>query len=85
MARLAAQLAPRLSGTLAGSIHPTPSKHTAAATTSLIYAGVQNFGWPAHNITASLFMDRAQTASEPAAVRNLETSIDLSIRREGLA
>lgn len=85
MSRLAAQLAPRLSGTLAGSIHPTPSRRTAAASTSLVYAGPINGGWPARNIAPSLFMERAQAASEPVAVKHLEQQIDVSIRREGLA
>jgi hypothetical protein len=85
MARAASLFAPRREGVLAASVRPAPERDAAAATTSLVYAGPVNSGWPKHNIKASLFMERAQTATEPLAKRVLEDDIDLTIRRKGLS
>lgn len=87
-AQLASQFAPHRSGRLARSVRGNRAKNKAIVTagrkSSTPYAGAINYGWPAHNIRASEFMERADEAMRPVAVRQLEREIDRAIRRRGL-
>ena len=57
LSRRAAAKAPKRTGRLAASIRPvaTPPGVTVA-TAPLTYANVQNYGWAAHNITATYYL-----------------------------
>lgn len=50
----------------------------------LVYAGVQDRGWPGHNIAGHHFMDRAADAAGGAAVEELAPAIQNLIDRVGL-
>jgi hypothetical protein len=61
-------LAPKRSGALAGSIRPAraASRVTVyAGSSSVPYAGVIHWGWPAHNIRSQPFLTDAASQSEP--------------------
>lgn len=78
---------PTKSGALVASLKAAGGRDgvdVSAGGGSVVYAGVQNFGWPARNIEASRFMDRAQSAAETEAPRELESEIQSLIRRVGL-
>jgi hypothetical protein len=86
-ARLAASFAPKRSGALAASVRGNRAKAKAvvsAGRARVKYAGVQNYGWPAHNIAATNFMQRADEALRPTVVPTLEKSIEAMIARKGL-
>jgi len=57
--RTGAAKAPRDSGRLAGSIKPAQRRAGVVVRSSLIYAGVQHWGWPRRNIRATLFLTSA--------------------------
>lgn len=62
VASAARPLAPHLSGALAASIRPAGQAKGAvvrAGSASVPYAGVQHFGWPAHNIAPHPFLYEA--------------------------
>lgn len=87
-ARAAAQAAPRLTGRLAADIRGNRARNKAVVTAgrvSVPYAGPINYGWEAHNITGALFMQKADKAVQPYALRVLERDINNAIRRRGLA
>lgn len=87
-ARLAASYAPVRSGDLAGSVRGNrarSSAHVAAGSAAAVpYAGVQNYGWRAHNIAPNGFMQRADQEWQPYALRRLEQEISKQIARRGL-
>lgn len=86
-ARIAARYAPKLTGTLAGDVRGNrarSSAHVAAGRASVPYAGPINYGWRAHNITASGFMQKADQEWQPFALRRLEQEINSQISRRGL-
>ncbi|MDI6908636.1 hypothetical protein [Nocardioides sp.] len=86
-ARLAAGFAPMRSGRLARDIRGNRAKSKAVVTAgraSVPYAGPINYGWPARNIAASGYMQKASTAMEPVALRRLADEIDNQIKRRGL-
>ena len=88
-ARLAAGFAPKRSGDLAATIRGNRAKSRAVVTagrgSSVSYAGVQNYGWPKRNIPANGFMQRADNALQPIALRDLDRGLERAIRRRGLA
>lgn len=88
-ARLAAGFAPRRSGALAATIRGNRAKARAVVTagrgSSVPYAGVQNYGWPKRHIPANGFMQRADNALQPIALRDLDRGLERAIRRRGLA
>jgi len=58
--------APKVSGTLRGSIRARDLGNGAAAVASdLVYAPVIHYGWPAHNIHAQPFLTTALADSTP--------------------
>jgi hypothetical protein len=63
----AAELAPRRSGRLAGSIRPAKQAKRAriqAGSAKVAYANPIHWGWPSRNIEASLFISRAAQETE---------------------
>lgn len=76
------------SGALAADVRGNRAKSKAVITAgraSLPYAGVQNYGWPAMNISAQGFMQAADRTLQPIALRMLEREINHQIRRRGMA
>ncbi|MDQ6524327.1 hypothetical protein RB608_11980 [Nocardioides sp. LHD-245] len=85
---MAARYAPKLSGRLSRDIRGNRAKAKAviaAGRVSVPYAGPINYGWAKRGITASGFMQKADRALQPRALRILEGSLNQSIRRRGLA
>ena len=86
-ARIAAGFAPKLTGRLAGDVRGNRARNKAviaAGRVSVPYAGPINYGWPARNIEAAGFMQRADQELQPYALRRLQQNIDAAVRRRGL-
>lgn len=86
-ARRAAQYAPRLTGRLAGDVRGNRARSKAVITagrSSVPYAGPINYGWAAHHIAASGFMQKADADWQPYSLRRLEQEINQQIARRGL-
>lgn len=86
-ARRAAGHAPKKAGRLAASIRGNRAKSSAFVTAgraAVPYAAAQNYGWAAHNIEPSGFMQKASDEIGPRAVELLEADIDAAIRAKGL-
>lgn len=87
-ARQAARYAPKRTGRLASDVRGNRSRSKAVVTAgraSLPYAGPINYGWARRNIEPSLFMQKADQAVRPFALRRLEAEINTQIRRRGLS
>jgi hypothetical protein len=78
-----AQLAPRDSGALAASLRASGTRKSATVKSSLVYAPVQHYGWPGHGISATLFGDRARSASLGQVQAAYRVGIDDIIRKVG--
>ena len=72
------------SGRLVDSLRATPGPMGVELSSSLIYAGVQDRGWPAHGIEGHHFMERAEDAAETQAVDLLAPAIQAQIDAVGL-
>lgn len=75
------------SGALVSSLKAAPSSNGVDVTAGggpVVYAGVQNYGWPARNIAASRFMERGERTAEERAGSEIESEISGMIRRVGL-
>ena len=86
-AQAAARHAPKRSGRLAGDIRGNRAQSKAVVTAGrarIPYAGPINYGWPARNIAASGFMQKADEEMQPKAVQRLEDEINKQIRAKGL-
>lgn len=86
-AAVASSHAPRRSGRLAADIRGNRARGKAVITagrSSVPYAGPINYGWAAHNIEASGFMQAADRAMEPYALKALTNDINSKIRKRGL-
>jgi hypothetical protein len=86
-ASLAAQYAPVRTGRLAGDIRGNRSRSKATITAgrvSVPYAGAINYGWAAHGIEPSGFMQRADAEVQDYAVQRLEDDINAAIRKRGM-
>lgn len=84
---LASRYAPKRTGRLAADVRGNRSYSRAviaAGRVSVPYAGPINYGWAAHGIEPSGFMQRADRELQPFALRRLEEDINASIRRRGL-
>lgn len=84
----AARHAPMRSGRLAQSVRGNRAKGKAvvrAGRSSTPYAGPINYGWPARNIAASGFMQKADEEMKPRSLMLLETNINALIRKKGLS
>jgi hypothetical protein len=80
IAAQAAAAAPRKTGALAASLRWASEPGQLEVESDLDYAGPQNFGVPAHNIRASLFLTNAPTDTEtqwgPAYEENVQAILD---------
>jgi len=86
-ARLAGQYAPRRSGRLAATVRGNRAKGKAVVTAGkakVPYAGAINYGWPGRGIKGRFFMQKADEALAPEAVKRLEAGIDRLINGVGL-
>lgn len=72
------------SGRLGASLQAERKPNQVEITSPLIYAPVQNYGWPARNITPQRFMQRTDPVLEPIARAALEQDVNQNIRRRGL-
>ena len=77
-------LIPVESATLAGSLVSAPSVTGVEISSDVVYAGVQNFGWPARNIAGRHFTDRTEQVLEDQAPAEHENELQSLIRRVGL-
>lgn len=72
--------APRLTGRLASSVQWASERGQLTVSSDLDYAGPQNYGVPAHNIRATLFLTRAPDETEsqwlPAYEDNLQQIVN---------
>ena len=71
--------APRRSGRLAGSIRPSGTKAAAivrAGGARIPYAGVQEYGWPGHNIPAQPYIVPAAHDTESTWIARYEAAVD---------
>jgi hypothetical protein len=88
-AKTASEYAPKRSGALAGSVRGNKAKNRAVVSAGFgrarRYAAPINYGWPARNIAASGFMQRADEYWQGKAVPLLEEGIERKIREKGLA
>jgi phage gpG-like protein len=57
--------APRRTGRLASSVKGNRAQRVARISSNLIYAPIQNFGWPGHGIEAQHFAERGVDESRP--------------------
>ncbi|MFC8387048.1 hypothetical protein [Nocardia sp. NPDC057272] len=76
-ARAARAAAPRKSGRLSRSIRA--NGRTVA--TTVVYAGVQNYGWPRRNIRARAFMYDRMRRVEPTWLRQFTDNTDRALGR----
>lgn len=84
---VASRHAPRRTGRLAGDIRGNRARSKAVITAgrvSVPYAGPINYGWAAHGIAPSLFMQKADQELEPYGLRVLVEDINSKIRQRGL-
>lgn len=72
LSKKASAIAPKLTGALAASIGFTATQDKAqiyAGSNSVVYAGVQEYGWPEKNIQAQPYL-------RPAVYNNLKTIVN---------
>ena len=84
VAPVARAAAPVSSGRLAASVRPGATKTASiirAGKKSVPYAGVQEFGWPARNITAQPFVVPAAQETEPRWIPLFEAALDRIIKK----
>lgn len=70
--------APHLTGALAQSIRPSNTKNKSvvrAGSAKVPYAGVQQWGWPAHSIAATNYLTDAVDAKQAQVLRSLEEEL----------
>jgi hypothetical protein len=88
-AETVADEAPVKSGALRGSVRGNRAKNKAVVAAGYAarvpYAGPINYGWPARNIPADGFMQRADAIIAPRALDKLDTELDRLIDRLGLS
>jgi hypothetical protein len=73
--------APHDTGRLAGSFRPSGTRTTAKARSSLVYAPVQNYGWPHHNIVGRHYAERALSASTGKIESQYRAGVDRLLRK----
>lgn len=84
MESAAVPFVPVESGRLVDSLRVDAVRDGVSLSSDLIYAAVQDRGWPAHNIEGHHFSDRAEEAAESDAVDLLSPEIQTLINRVGL-
>lgn len=86
-AERAAFHAPKVSGTLAATIRGNRAKSKAVVTAGrarVPYAPAINYGYPAHNIEPSRFMQKADQDLRPFAIEKLNDEVRHRIRARGM-
>lgn len=76
--------APKKSGALANSIKASNTKNKSnirAGTGKVVYAGVQEWGWPRHGIEGSHYLASAVEAKQGEVIRALDSELAGLIRR----
>lgn len=76
--------APKKSGALAGSIRASNTKNRStirSGSAKVPYAGVQEWGWPRHNIEGSHYLVSAVERNQQTSVRALDDELRGLIRR----
>jgi hypothetical protein len=79
--------APYLSGALQGTIRAGRGKTKAvvrAGSARVPYAGVEHYGWPAHNITARPFLSDALRAEQAQIFDQLDRGLMAVLAKNGL-
>ena len=87
-AERASSHASKRSGRLAGDIRGNRAQSKATVTagrSSVPYAGAINYGWPARNIAANPFMQKADEEMQDRSIDLLEDGINHAIRKRGLS
>jgi len=87
VAARARTLAPVRSGRLSSSIVASRGGKFASVQAgggSVVYAGVQEYGWPGHNIAAQPYLRPAADTSTPEAVDELTDELRRQIQALGL-
>lgn len=88
VARDAGRIVPVQTGALAGTIRPARTKNKAvvrAGTGARVpYAGVINYGWPAHGITPTEFLTRPANSDLPQKSAAIERNLAALIRKYDL-
>jgi len=82
--RATAPFVPVETGALVDSLKAQAEPDRFAYGSDLIYAPVQDRGWPGHNIAGHHFMDRAEAEAGGAAVAELAPAMQKTIDRLGL-
>ena len=77
----AAGLAPVVTGALARSITVTSEGDGITIGSSLPYAGVQEMGWPAHNISAQPFLRPAMADATDEVVAAYQNEVEADLKR----
>lgn len=77
----AAPLTPRQTGRLAGSLKASRTRASAIVRSNLVYAGVQEYGWPAHGIEASAMVRTGASRSEPVWLTAYRAAIDRALKQ----
>lgn len=67
---------PRDTGRLAASLDPTVESSAAVILSTLPYAGVIHWGWPARNIAPQPFLVEAGRQAEPAWTKTFEAEAE---------
>lgn len=67
--------APRRSGRLASTIRGTGDQDGAAVVVGSVYAGVQEYGWPARRIPAQPYLNPAAEESTPTWAGEYQTGV----------
>lgn len=75
----AAPRAPRQTGRLAGSLRASRTRASAVVRSRLVYAGVQEYGWPAHGIAEHAFVRGGAKTSEPVWVAAYASAVDKAL------
>lgn len=87
IAQKASARAPRLTGALAASIGSTATKDKAeiyAGNNAVVYAGVQEYGWPEQNIQAQPFLRPAVYENIQYIVNKYEDTVKRKIEKYNL-
>jgi hypothetical protein len=75
------RLAPRLTGRLAASFSGTGTADKAEASSELVYAPVQEYGSPGHNIEGQHYAERALAIAQPKIESDYSGGVDKLCRK----
>lgn len=80
----ATPLVPFLSGELVASLQAVEDEGGIDVESDVVYAAVQNYGWPARNIEGTEFLAAAERVMQDDSADVLASGIQALIRRVGL-